>query len=106
MPALLLADRFGARLRGLLWREPAPGEGMLLTHTTAIHTALMRRALDVVFLDTALCVVRMERELKPWRMASQWGARFVLELAAGECARHQVEVGDRLRLSSEPHLNV
>ena len=58
----------------------------------------MRFAIDVVFLDRNGIVLRTVHRLPPWRAAGQRRARAVLELAAGECARRGVRVGERLEL--------
>jgi hypothetical protein len=71
---------------------------MLLTPAPSIHTAFMRFPIDALFLDRNLRVVDIVERLGPWRVASKRRARSVLELAAGECARRKVEVGDRLEL--------
>jgi uncharacterized membrane protein (UPF0127 family) len=90
-----------ARMKGLLGRrELQPGEGLLLRPAGSIHTAFMRFPIDVVFLDRELRVVGIEHGLPAWRTARRRGARTVLELPAGECQRHRLEVGERLQLSS------
>jgi uncharacterized membrane protein (UPF0127 family) len=38
--------------------------------------------------------------LKPWRLASKRGAKAVLELPAGRCARAGVSEGDQLALET------
>jgi uncharacterized membrane protein (UPF0127 family)/CheY-like chemotaxis protein len=89
------------RLRGLLGRTSLPqGEGMVIRPGFSIHTAFMRFPIDVVFLDTALVVLRIEENLQPFRTASCRGAREVVELAAGECARRGLDVGDRVAWAS------
>ena len=94
-----LADRPLLRLRGLLGRSELPaGEGLFISPAPSIHTAFMRFPIDALFLDREMRVVRIVERLRPWRMASKRGARAVLELAAGECARRGVQVGDRLEL--------
>jgi uncharacterized membrane protein (UPF0127 family) len=94
-----LADRPLLRMRGLLGRRGLPaGEGLLLRPAPGIHTAFMRFPIDALFLDRNLRVLDIVAELRPWRVASERRARAVLELAAGECARRGVEVGDRLEL--------
>lgn len=95
----VLADRPFARMRGLLGRRELPaGQGLLLTPAPSIHTAFMRFAIDALFLDKDLQVLRIAERLAPWRMAFQRRARSVLELPAGEAARVGVRVGDRLAL--------
>ena len=94
-----MADGPLTRLRGLLGRgELPPGEGLLLRPTPSIHTWFMRFPIDAVFLDAKLEVVGVRHEMPVWRAAVQRGARAVLELAAGEAARHGIEPGSRLRL--------
>jgi uncharacterized protein len=97
---LLVAARPLRRMRGLLGRRSLPrGEGILLRPAASIHTFFMRFAIDAVFLDRELIVVGIEPELRPWRTAGRRGANSVVELAAGECARRDVAVGDRLALA-------
>jgi uncharacterized membrane protein (UPF0127 family) len=94
-----LADRPLSRMRGLIGRSGLPaGEGLLLRPAPSIHTAFMRFEIDALFLDRELRVLHVVERLRPWRMASKRGARAVLELAAGESARLDVRVGDRLEL--------
>jgi uncharacterized membrane protein (UPF0127 family) len=56
----------------------------------------MRVSLDVLFCDRELRVLKVARELKPWRTAGARGASVTIELAAGIAAG--IEVGDRLEL--------
>ena len=60
----------------------------------------MRFPIDVVFLDSDQVVIRIEREVAPWHTVSCRGAREVVELAAGECERRGLEVGDRVAWAS------
>jgi uncharacterized protein len=93
----LVAARPLRRMRGLLGRGSLPGgEGILLRPAGSIHTFFMRFPIDAVFLDRELVVVGIERNLRPWRAATRKRAHSVLELAAGECDRRGVRVGDSL----------
>jgi hypothetical protein len=88
------------RLRGLLGRKSLPsGQGILLRPAGSIHTFFMRFAIDAVFLDDELRVVAIAADLRPWRAAGKRGARAVLELPAGECARRGLAVGDQVRFA-------
>jgi uncharacterized protein len=94
-----VADGPLTRLRGLLGRRELPrGEGLLLRPSPSIHTWFMRFPIDAVFLDRELSVVGVVADLKPWRVAGRRGARSVLELPAGECARLALRPQERLRL--------
>jgi len=92
-----IADGAVTRARGLLGRGGLDrGEGILLQPTFSIHTFFMRFAIDVVFLDDDHRVLRVDANVRPWRLKACRGARSVLELAAG--AARGLSVGDRIEL--------
>ncbi len=70
-----------ARLLGLAWLHPlSPATGLLLPRTRSVHTCGMRFALDLVWLDREGRVVRIDRDVHPWRIRTCRGARAVVEL--------------------------
>jgi uncharacterized membrane protein (UPF0127 family) len=103
----IVADRAHRRMRGLLGRRRLnPGQGMVLRPAFAIHTHFMNFPIDAVFLDSDQVVIAIERNLRPWRTASCRGAREVVEMAAGECDRRGLEVGDRVAWASRSAADV
>jgi uncharacterized membrane protein (UPF0127 family) len=93
-----VASTFCSRLVGLLThRALAPAEGLLLIPGGSIHTVGMRFAIDVVFVDAQLAVLRVAPAVRPYKHVSAprgtWG---VLELRAGRAAEHDVVHGVRL----------
>jgi uncharacterized protein len=95
----VVAETFATRLRGLLGRRSlANGEGLLIRRESSVHTFFMRFAIDVVFLDTELRVLRVDANVGPWRLKACRGARSVLELGAGEAAARRLSIGDRIEL--------
>ena len=99
----LLADSMWRRMRGLLGRSELPqGEGLVLRPAWSVHTFFMRFPIDVVFVDGDQVVVKIAPELGRWRTATCRGARDVVELAAGECARRGLAVGDRITWAARP----
>jgi len=103
---VVVADRAYRRMRGLLGRRYLrEGEGMVLRPGWSIHTAFMRFPIDVVFLDADQVVIKIEPEVGPWRTVSCRGAREVVELAAGECRRRGLVVGDRVAWASRSALD-
>jgi uncharacterized membrane protein (UPF0127 family) len=95
----LLAETPLTRLKGLLGRrELPPGEGLLLRPTSSIHMFFMRFAIDAVWVDREMTVLKISSELAPWRTAACRGARGVVELPAGEAERRGIRVGERLGL--------
>lgn len=96
-----VADGAFTRMRGLLGRQGLPsGHGLLIKPTWSVHTWFMRFPIDVVFLDRELRVLEVRTHLRPWRTAARFRARSALELAAGECDRLRLDVGDQLALGS------
>ena len=90
--------------RGLLGRERLqPDEGMLFVRGRfepfmLMHMFFMRFPIDIVFLDRSDVVVKINRELKPWRISSMvFAARKALELSAGAADLCRTAVGDRIR---------
>ena len=103
---VVVADRAHRRMRGLLGRRYLrEGEGMVLRPGWSIHTAFMRFPIDAVFLDADQVVIKIEPEVGPWRTVSCRGAREVVELAAGECKRRGLVVGDRVAWASKSALD-
>ena len=102
---VVVADRWTRRLRGLLGRKRLePDEGLLLRPSFSIHTVFMRFPIDAVFIDHDLMVLKIEAGMRPFRTASCRGAREVVELRAGECARRGLSVGDRIAWASQVSL--
>lgn len=95
-----LAETVGARMRGLVGRPPlGPGEGLLLVPASQVHTFGMSYAIDVVFCDRDMRVLRVLRSLPPRRVSLYlFRARSVLELPAGAAAG--VAAGDQLSFKS------
>ena len=81
------AGRPCARLLGLAGLPALPaGCGLLLPRTRSVHTVGMRFALDLVWLDTAGRVVRVDARVPPMRLAACRAARSVVELPGGAAA--------------------
>jgi len=92
-----VADRYFARMRGLLGRKSLePGGGMLLTPEKSVHMFFMRFPIDVVFLDRGNKVVGVRHQLRPWHIAGARGAHAALELPAGTAAAAEITEGDVL----------
>lgn len=94
-------DTFLRRLRGLLFtRSLPPDEGLLLAPCNGVHMMGMLYALDIVYLDQTLRVVKIARRLRPFIGVSICpSAAMALELAAGGAAGWQV--GDQLKALDE-----
>jgi len=96
-----IADTRATRKRGLLGRDGmAPHSALMISPCCAVHTAFMRFAIDVAFVDRNGDVVRIVRDMGPWRIAAAWRGRRVIEMPAGELQRRDVRLGDRLYLAT------
>ena len=96
-----LADTRAARRRGLLGRESLdPASAIILLPCFSVHTAFMKFPIDVVFIDREGTIVRVVRDLPPWRMAAAWRAHGVVEFAAGSPFTRDIQTGDRLYLAA------
>lgn len=81
-----VAETFAERARGLIGRDGlAPGAGMLITRCNCIHTLFMRFPIDATFLDRRGEIVKVVRNIRPWRLFVWGGFRAVrvLETAHG-----------------------
>ena len=102
----VLADRlrvprtFFGRGLGLMFRRELPaGEGMWIAPCNGIHMFFMRFAIDAVFLDRRLRVVRVRAGLRPWRVVPLvLRAHGVLELPDGTVAGLGLERGEQLSI--------
>ena len=95
---VVLANTFWRRLRGLLGRRGlAPTEALWLRPCNGVHTLGMIFAIDAIFLDEKLRVIKLVENLRPFRLTVPYlGARSVLEMAAHSAARAALKVGDQL----------
>ena len=96
---LQLADSFATRLVGLMFKgPPADKDGLLFEDCRSLHTHFMIYPLDVVFLDKNDRVVRVIKEMKPWRMTRPYfKASKAFEVKVGSLAR-EVKPGDQLEV--------
>ena len=101
-----VADSFLQRLRGLMFsKRLPPAQGLLLKRCASVHTAFMRYAIDVVYLDAQGRILKCIANLKPWRASSSgfgWlaarrmGGVHTLELPAGSIQQMGLQPGDHL----------
>ncbi|MCL1922073.1 MAG: DUF192 domain-containing protein [Kiritimatiellaeota bacterium] len=96
-----VAARWHARMRGLLGRDGlGDSAAMVILHCNAVHTLGMRFAIDLVFVDKASRVVRVVKNVRPWRFSvwGGWSAAHVIESEAGRLDLGKLSVGDVLEL--------
>ena len=87
------------RRKGLLGRSGLdPASAIVIAPCFSIHTMFMRFDIDVVFVDEDGRVLKIVRDMGPWRIAVDPTAHAVVEFAAGRLRDRQVNAGDRLYL--------
>jgi len=95
-----MADSSLRRLVGLLGkRSLAPGRGLFIVPSQAIHTVGMAFPIDVVFVDKRYSVLGIREAVRPFRVTRVfWKALGVLELPVGTIRDSRTEVGDQLKV--------
>ncbi|HEY3176616.1 MAG TPA: DUF192 domain-containing protein [Candidatus Polarisedimenticolia bacterium] len=92
------ADGLAGLLAGLLGGGAlAEDEGLFISPCRTAHTLGMRSAIDAVFLDAQLRVVKVRERMGPWRASRPVKeAASVLKLPAGSIRRTGIAVGNQL----------
>ena len=97
------AGGIAGQSKGLLGRDGLePGAGMLFENSRFtpmmwMHMFFMRFAIDIVFLGRGDKVIRISRQLRPWRVSAMvFGARRALELEAGAAEKSSTQIGDQI----------
>ena len=99
---LWVANTHWTRLRGLLGLRSSDfrnGSGLWIVPCHGVHTLGMEFPIDVVYLDRAMTVIHIQRELLPWRFAPiRTQATSVLELPCRIAAETGTTVGDKIEI--------
>lgn len=95
-----VADTFVARFLGLMGRRPLPPRrALLLSPCSSVHMCFMRFAIDVVYIDSYMRIIKIVRDLRPWTGVSFCaGAKAALELSAGGADELGLSVGMVLQM--------
>ena len=94
---LLTAFDSPSRRRGLLRRQHLDRDtALIIAPCNSIHTFFMQFSIDVAFMAKDGRILKIRRDVVPWRMAAAIRAHSVIEFAAGVLAERTLHVGDRL----------
>jgi uncharacterized membrane protein (UPF0127 family) len=96
-----IADTTLSRMVGLLGRRSLTvGEGLWIRPSSGVHTVGMSFPIDVIGLDKKRKVLRLWRNLVPWRVTSlSWAMHSVIELPSGRIVEADVQIGDLLQIA-------
>ncbi|OPX89560.1 MAG: hypothetical protein A4E53_01483 [Pelotomaculum sp. PtaB.Bin104] len=94
-----VANTFFARTKGLMGRKSLKaGTAMVIYPCFSIHTCFMRFSIDVVFLDKDGFVLRIIKNMKPYRVSPfVKGSYYVVEMLGGELPE-EIKVGQKIEL--------
>lgn len=95
---ILVASTRRARRRGLARLDRLPSDhALLLERCRSVHTLGMRFAMDLLWIDAAGALVRLDLAVAPRRLRGCRHARAVIECNAGDGERFaQALAADRL----------
>jgi len=97
-----VTESFKERNRGLLALDVLEqGEGLLITPCRSVHTFGMGYALDLVYLNKSLKIVKIIKSIVPNRMSIALFAHSTLELNSGEAQRLDLKLGMQLIIMSQ-----
>lgn len=88
---MLLAERYGQRLRGMLGRKPLP-PALLIAPCSSVHTWWMGVSIDVALVDAERRVLAV-RTMSPWGYFGGRGTKTVLEAPADSFGQWELDVG-------------
>lgn len=92
-----VARSLWSRAVGLLGKPSLPaGQALLIEPCSSVHTAFMRFAIDVLYVDRERRVVKSVANLKPFRVSAARGRCSVIELPSGTIAASKTAAGDQL----------
>ncbi len=98
-----IANTFIRRLKGLLGRSHLPkGRGLILQSVKSIHTLGMAFAIDVVYLNKDLEVIKLDLNMVPYRLGAYMPqAAYILEMPVGTIQASQTAIGDKFLFVSK-----
>jgi uncharacterized membrane protein (UPF0127 family) len=98
---IALADNFWTRLSGYMFRKTPHISGILFEPAKAMQTTFMNFELDIVFLTKENQVVKVLRDVKPWRHTWFYlKAQKALEVPSGRIPQN-LKVGDTLVITKK-----
>lgn len=101
-PALITADSFFSRMKGLLGKNAlSPGEGLLIRPCKGVSTLGMKFPIDVIVLDRHNRVIATLGEMPPNRLSRIYlQAAAVIELPSRTIETAAIKIGDRIEFAS------
>ena len=95
------AYSFISRFKGLMFRKSIADDYALhIKPCNQIHMLNMKFAIDVIYLDKTLSVVKVDKDVQPGAICKTVkGAHSVVEVKSGTASRLGIVQGDRLEIT-------
>lgn len=102
---ICVADTFLSRFMGLMGKTPMQIEGMgalLIKPCSQIHMFFMKTPIDVVYLNKANEIVKIDREVPTGICCKKVKeAHCVIEFPSGSAEKINVKIGDKLEVYND-----
>lgn len=97
MPDVKKTTRFHERLFGLLFRRRLQhDEALFIVPCKSVHTIGMRYSIDLIYLDKDMQIIKLVKNLKPFRFSACHSAYGVIETATNKLAELNLQCGQTL----------
>lgn len=97
---VLIADDFWSKLSGYMFRGKPHVPAIMFEPAKSIHTNFMRFNLDLVFLTKDNEVIKIIRDMKPWRFTAYYfNSTRTLEMPVGHLPS-DLKVGDKVEVTN------
>ena len=97
--SIVITENFKERNRGLFaLAKLQPGQGLLITPCRSVHSFGMAYAIDLLYLNKQLQVVKIISNMLPNRMSLALRGHSTLELLSGEVQRLGIGLGSQGKL--------
>lgn len=94
------AQHWYQRLVGLLTTSESDFTGIIIDPCNSIHTIGMRYPIDVVFADNDHVVVRVFKNVRPFKFClGGRNARYTVELPIGSIEKYDINAGNSFQLN-------
>ncbi len=94
---VIKAKTFKQRLCGLITMKLGHHQGLLFANASSLHTFFMKYDLDVLFLDADGKIIKIAKQLKPWRFSLCLKAKHFVEVPSQN--NLQFKIGETIPLT-------
>jgi len=93
------ANTFFKRLFGLMFKKNiSEQEALVFYNAPSIHTFFMRFAIDIIFLDNDMRIIRICEGLKPFRVVFCKGVFCTIECLSGTVSVNKAKEGNVIKI--------